>query len=203
MDVRRSYLETWEVKMNDLPEGTPIKELTFEQLQEIINDIEGWVYPRRNISAFFSLFPKGQKAALSFYIMAAIGMVIAGIILPFLSGSWWWFLLAPGAVLLWKANRKSMEQFFLENLQDNGGFYDAIRGVESLRGADLLVAFGVGGTETLSICHRLCTDLAWVLDQPGFTMVEMTVSGDEPARGGLGFADELKMEIALHMDPLA
>lgn len=59
-----------------LPEGTLIKNLSWEQLQELRNHIHGWVYPRRNISPFISAFPSAQQVALSFYIIVSIIMLI-------------------------------------------------------------------------------------------------------------------------------
>lgn len=113
--------------MPDLPDGTPIKEISWERLQEVQSNIFGWVYPRRNISPFISGFPRAQQLALGLYSNGAIVMFIAGVVLPFVMGSLWWALLIPGAVALWKINRKSMEQFFLKNLRDNQTFYEAVR----------------------------------------------------------------------------
>jgi hypothetical protein len=76
------------------------------------------------------MFSGGQRAALNLYGWLAILMIPAGIALFFWFGSLWWFLLLPGGVLVWKMNRQSMEQFFLENLQENPAFYDAVRRTE-------------------------------------------------------------------------
>lgn len=114
----------------NLPEGMPIKDVSFEQLQQVRGHIHGWVYPKRNVSQFASTFTAGQQAAMGFYGFAAIGSIISGLILPFILGSWWWMALVPVAIILWKANRKSMEQFFLENLQSDRAFYDAVRATE-------------------------------------------------------------------------
>lgn len=73
--------------------------------------------------------------------------------------------------------------------------------VESLGGADLVLAFGMGGTQTLLICHRLRNDLAWVLDRPGLKMIEMTAD-DAETSGGLEHAHRWKMELVLDMSPL-
>lgn len=110
-----------------LPEGTPIRDISWEQLNGMGNQIRGWVYPRRDISQFIPWFPKAQQAALNFYIIIAIIMFIAGLALPLFLGTWWWLLLVPGAVVVWRANRRSMEQFFLQNVKGNKAFYDAIR----------------------------------------------------------------------------
>ena len=72
----------------------------------------------------------------------------------------------------------------------------------TLHGADLLVAFGMGGTQTLILCNRLRNDLAWVLDKPGFTMFEMTARDDEAAYGGLEFADLWSFDVVLQTECL-
>ena len=116
--------------MTDLPEGTPIKQISWNQLQQVQDKIDGWIYPRRNITPFISGFSRTQQIALGLYSNGAVVMFVAGLALPFFLDSWWWLLLIPGAVYVWKANRKSMEQFFLENLIKNQTFYDAIRETE-------------------------------------------------------------------------
>jgi len=72
-----------------------------------------------------------------------------------------------------------------------------LEALESLHGADLLVAFGLGGTQTLVLAHRLRNDLAWALDHPGFTMFEMTAPDEATASGGLEFADQWKFDTVL------
>jgi hypothetical protein len=79
------------------------------------------------------------------------------------------------------------------------GYVLYLSALESLRGAGLLVVFGMGGTQTLVLCHRLRSDLAWLLDEPGFTMIEMTASENEPACNGLEFAHQWKLETVFHM----
>ena len=74
--------------------------------------------------------------------------------------------------------------------------------VKTLHRAGLLVAFGMGGDQTLVFAHRLRTDLEPLLDRPGFTMVEMTAPDDATACGGLAFAHDWKMEIVLQMECL-
>lgn len=113
--------------MTTLPDGISIKELTFAQLQDIRPNIAGWVYPRRSISPFIPLFSRTQRAALNLYGWLAILFAPAGVALSLYLGSGWWLLLVVGAVVVWKANRKSMEQFFLENLQENSFFYEAVK----------------------------------------------------------------------------
>ena len=111
--------------MPELPEGLPITELTFTELQR--KNIAGWVYPRRSISQCIPLFSNVKRAALNLYGWIAMLLVPAGIGLPIYFGSWWWLLLIPGAYPVWKANRKTMEQFFLENLKDDEAFFEAIQ----------------------------------------------------------------------------
>ncbi len=116
--------------MTDLPEGTPIKQISWDQLQQVQDKFDGWIYPRRALTPFISRFSITQQMALGLYSNGAIIMFVAGLALPFFLDSWWWLLLIPGAVVVWKANRKSMEQFFLKNLSENQAFYDAIRETE-------------------------------------------------------------------------
>lgn len=122
-----------------LPEGNPIRDVSWEQLNETAKQIRGWVYPHRDVSQFIPWFTGGQQLALNFYIIVAVVMLIAGLALPFLTRSWWWLVLVPGSIVVWRANRKSMEQFFLQNLKENRAFYDAIR--ESPMGDEVKVVF--------------------------------------------------------------
>jgi len=78
-----------------------------------------------------------------------------------------------------------------------------LRSVERLRGADLLIAFGMGGTQTLVLCHRLRNDLAALLDRPGFKLIEMTAEDDETLWGGLEKAQHWKMDVVVDMESLA
>ncbi len=124
---------------HDLDAGTPITDLDWQQIQDA--EIEGWVYPRRQVSAHVAEFPAAQQVALSLFVVVAIGMALAGIVLPFFYSAWWLFLL-PGAVVVWKANRKSMEQFFLERLVEDRQFYEAIQ--QSALGKNVRVVFKKG-----------------------------------------------------------
>lgn len=74
--------------------------------------------------------------------------------------------------------------------------------VERLNGADLFVAFGMGGTHTLILAHRLRNDLDWVFDTPGFTMFEMTAKDEAAAAGGLESADRWSFDVLVHADPI-
>ena len=113
--------------MGSLPEGIPIISIDFRTMQDRRKQSSGWIYPRRNISQFVPAFTKPEQAALSFFIIVAILLFLAGIILPIALSSWWWLLLMPGGIVVWRANRRSMELFFLENLANNEEFYDLVR----------------------------------------------------------------------------
>lgn len=109
------------------PTGTPIKDLTFAQLQAASSNVVGWTYPKHDISQCVPLFTPSQRAALNLYGWVSILLVPAGIALSIYMASWWWLLLIPASYVTWKSNRKSMEQFFIENLEKDARFYDAIR----------------------------------------------------------------------------
>lgn len=113
--------------MTDPSSGRPINQITFDELQARMEEIEGWIYPRRNISSCIEIFPRTQQYALSLYVVVAISVFLAALILPFVFGNWWWLTLIFVASIIWKANRKSMEQFFLKNLQNEREFYDRLR----------------------------------------------------------------------------
>jgi hypothetical protein len=81
------------------------------------------------------------------------------------------------------------------------GYVLYIEGVESLEGSDVLLFGGMGGIETLGLAHHLRTTLAWLLDEPGFTIVEFTgVSRPECPRSA-AFADRWRPEIVLRAEP--
>jgi hypothetical protein len=113
--------------VSEIPDGIPIKDISFAQLREFAPNIRGWVYPKRYVSQFIPLLSSGERAALNAYGWLAMLMLPAGIALWLYLGSWWWLLLVPGAYIVWRANRKSMEDFFLERLQVDQNFYEAIR----------------------------------------------------------------------------
>ena len=71
----------------DLDAGTPIRDLNWERVQRA--DIEGWIYPRREVSGYIPALPAMQQAAISLFIVVAIGMVLAGVVLPFFFSVWW------------------------------------------------------------------------------------------------------------------
>ncbi len=109
--------------------GIPIKDISWEHLKQIESQIVGWIYPRRNISPFIPAFTRAQQAAINLYGWIAIFSFFAGIVLPFFM-SIWWLVLVLVAIIVWRANRKSMEQFFLKNLLENRTFYEEIRQAE-------------------------------------------------------------------------
>ncbi len=106
----------------------PISEVPFALMRTAAktNDIEGWIYPRRDTSKFIPLMTRPQQAALGFYLWIGILMLPAGIVLSLVFWNWYWLLLLPLAIALLKANRRSVDQFFLENLRDRRDFYEAV-----------------------------------------------------------------------------
>ena len=62
--------------------------------------------------------------------------------------------------------------------------------VLELNGADLLVIWGQGGTQTLALAQRLRTDLSALLDCYGLSMIEMVVPERAPGLEG----EDLEME---------
>lgn len=116
--------------MPEIPSGVPISSLTFAQLQQLRSRASGWSYPKKEISKFIPLFSGSQRTALNLYGWIAIFAVVCGAVLSFVMASWWWLLLSLAAYLVWKANRKSMEQFFLENLQTDPNFFEQVKQAE-------------------------------------------------------------------------
>jgi hypothetical protein len=62
--------------------------------------------------------------------------------------------------------------------------------VPALKGTDLLVVWGQGGTQTLALAQRLRTDLSFVLDSYGLSMIEMVL----PERAALLKGESRRME---------
>jgi hypothetical protein len=104
-----------------------IRDITFNDLKALELHITRWIYPARNVSAFFPLFTGPQRAAINFYGWVAIATAVAGLVLAIRTGVWWWFALLLLAPVIWGANRKSMEQFFVENLANDPAFFDAVK----------------------------------------------------------------------------
>lgn len=106
--------------------SVPITEIDFTALQGLRDNARGWEYPRRGGSHFIPLFSPGQRAAVNLWGWVAMLMVPAGLAVPWFYGLWW-LLLLPGALIVWRMNRRSAEQFFLENLQDSESFFLAVQ----------------------------------------------------------------------------
>jgi hypothetical protein len=66
-------------------------------------------------------------------VVVSIPVGLAGIILPVVLGSWWWVVLIVAGVLIWRANRRSMEQFFLEQLRENEDLFRVVAQNEDVR----------------------------------------------------------------------
>ena len=108
-------------------QSIPITELTFRQLQTMAPHKRAWIYPSRDVSRFIPLLSGPQQAALNFWGWVAIAVAVAGLASPLWAGSWWWLLLIPTGVVIWRANRRTMEGFFIENLQQDPDFFAAVR----------------------------------------------------------------------------
>jgi hypothetical protein len=81
------------------------------------------------------------------------------------------------------------------------GYVLYIERVASLEASDLLAFGGMGGVETLALAHHLRTKLAWLLDEPGFTIVEFT-RAERPRRPrSAGFAAGWQPQIVLRAEP--
>ncbi|MBW2243709.1 MAG: hypothetical protein JRH01_17130 [Deltaproteobacteria bacterium] len=74
--------------------------------------------------------------------------------------------------------------------------------VECLNGANLLLAFGMGATQTLAIWHRLRTDLMPLLNHWGFTMVEMRATPEPEHGSNLDWFEDWDMKTILQTDLL-
>ena len=112
------------VQSSDGSREVSIRHLNFDLLKALKSHIAGWRYPARNVSAFLPLFTAPQRAAITFYGLVAIATAIAGVALAILMGGWWWFALLLLTPVIWRANRRSMEQFFVENLQNDPAFFE-------------------------------------------------------------------------------
>ena len=74
--------------------------------------------------------------------------------------------------------------------------------VECLNGANLLLVFGMGATQTLAISHRLRTDLGYLLDRWGFSMVEMRATPEPEHSTSLDWVKDWEMNVLLQTDVL-
>ena len=109
-------------------ECRPLKEFTFEDLasHQRAGNISGWIYPKRDVSQTIGLMSRPQQMALNAWGWIAILILIAGVIVPLVTGNWLWALLIVLGFGLWRANRRSMEQFFLEQLVEDRQFFERI-----------------------------------------------------------------------------
>jgi hypothetical protein len=81
------------------------------------------------------------------------------------------------------------------------GYVLYLRDVASLEGSDVLAFGGMGGVETLALAHHLRTGLAWLLDEPGFTIVEFA-RAERPRRPrSARFAASWQAQIVLRAGP--
>lgn len=108
-----------------MPKMIPLSALSFEEMHLLESEIAEWKVPKWETSRFISLMTTPQRAAISFYFWIGMLMVPAGIITFLVTWNWLWLLVIPAAYFVFKANRRSADQFFLENLQQEHAFYDA------------------------------------------------------------------------------
>ena len=78
-----------EAMSRNLPEGRPIRDFTFEQFRALEN-VRGYVYPKRNVSTYIPLLSKPERAALNLWGWISWACGLAGLILPFVLGHWAW-----------------------------------------------------------------------------------------------------------------
>ena len=71
--------------------------------------------------------------ALNVWGWIAILTMIAGAVVPIFTGNWLWALLIVLGFGFWRANRRSMEQFFLEQLVGNKRFFERIATTDMVR----------------------------------------------------------------------
>ena len=104
----------------------PTSQLSFEMMQMLdrSGNILQWKVPRWETSKMIPLMTGPQKAAISLWFWLGLLLIPAGIIAALVTWKWYWLLLLPAAILLFKANRLSVDQFFIQNLKENRAFYD-------------------------------------------------------------------------------
>jgi hypothetical protein len=107
-------------------QGTPIDEMTFDELQVVLPHKRGWAYPSRSISQFISLLDRTDQMVINVWGWAAFGVAVLGIVLPVLGYSWWWLLLILLGMLFWKTARQAMVDGFLDKLEHDREFFDLI-----------------------------------------------------------------------------
>ena len=111
-----------------IPDGAPIKNFSFTEYREIKNSgrLEGLIYPKRNVSQAIGLLSEGQQAAVNLWGWVGILTILAGIIVPIWEANWMWTGLIVLGIMIWRANRKSMDDFFLQQLHEDEAFFNAI-----------------------------------------------------------------------------
>ena len=73
--------------------------------------------------------------------------------------------------------------------------------IPTLRGADLLLAFGVSGNHTLALACRLRADLIHLLREPNFTILEISNAVQPERPTNLRFVSDWTFEIILQARP--
>lgn len=77
-----------------------------------------------------------------------------------------------------------------------------LEGVESLRGAGLLLCFGMSGWFTMGFAHRLRYDLSWLLDGPAFAMLEVQLRDVSVTGRDEHFSDRWEINVLLETKEL-
>lgn len=85
----------------------------------------------------------------------------------------------------------------------SAGFMLHLPELECLNGANLLLVFGLGATQTLAFCHRLRTDLGHLLDHWGFTMVEMRATSEPVHATTVDYVEDWEMNVLLQAGVLS
>jgi hypothetical protein len=76
-----------------------------------------------------------------------------------------------------------------------------LKEVPTLNGADLLIFFGMGGIETLALAHHLRTDLAHLLDESCFAMIEFSEATRPLTLPDSSYATTWRPRVILHTEP--
>jgi hypothetical protein len=110
-----------------MPRMLSLSDLSFDQMQLLDSkgDIVEWKVPKWETTRFMPLMTRPQRAAISFFFLLASTMTLAGLVLPLVLWNWYWLLLIPLGVVVFKANRRTVDQIFLVNLKRSRPFYEA------------------------------------------------------------------------------
>ncbi len=108
-------------------EKTPLKQVSFAHLQQYKQHFVGWEYPKRDLSPFIRHLDSAQRAAINAWGWLAILLFVCSPILAWYFANLWWLFGAPLSLIVWKSNRKSMEQFFLEKLETDQSFFEFVQ----------------------------------------------------------------------------